>query len=56
MKYDFDREINRKGTHSVKWEFIQKEQDLLDWEHTDKCFGENRLLPMWVAVKKRFIP
>jgi cystathionine beta-lyase len=49
MKYDFDKEINRQGTHSVKWEFIQEGENLLHWEHTDRCFGENRLLPLWVA-------
>ncbi len=49
MKYDFDREINRQGTHSVKWEFVQEGKNLLHWEHTDRCFRENRLLPMWVA-------
>ena len=49
MKYNFDGEISRKGTNSIKWEFIQEGQDLLHWEHTDKFFGENRILPMWVA-------
>jgi cystathionine beta-lyase len=46
MKYNLDREINRKGTNSVKWEFIHEGDTL---EHTDQCFGENRALPMWVA-------
>jgi len=23
MKYDFDRVVERRGTHSVKWEFVQ---------------------------------
>jgi cystathionine beta-lyase len=49
MKYDFDTEIDRKGTYSVKWESIQGDGDLLQWQHTDRCFGENRTLPMWVA-------
>ncbi len=49
MKYDFNREISRKGTNSVKWKFIQKRQDLHHWDHTEKFFGENRILPMWVA-------
>ncbi len=47
MKYDFDREISRQGTQSLKWEFIQNDDS--QWQHTDRCFGENRLLPMWVA-------
>ncbi|UCC75763.1 MAG: pyridoxal phosphate-dependent aminotransferase [Anaerolineales bacterium] len=49
MRYDFDRQISRRGTSAVKWEFIQKGQDLLHWEHTDEFFGPNRILPMWVA-------
>jgi cysteine-S-conjugate beta-lyase len=49
MKYDFDTLINRAGTYSLKWEFIQEEENLLQWRHTDRCFGEDRTLPMWVA-------
>jgi cystathionine beta-lyase len=49
MQYDFDTEIDRGGTYSCKWESIQGEEDLLQWRHTDRCFGENRTLPMWVA-------
>jgi cystathionine beta-lyase len=49
MKYDFDQEINRKGTNSMKWEFIQSGDDLLRWEPTERFFGHNRVLPMWVA-------
>ena len=46
MKYDFDTEIDRKGTSSAKWELIQEEQDPLKWQFTDRCFGANRTLPM----------
>jgi cystathionine beta-lyase len=49
VRYDFDQEISRQGTNSVKWEFIQEGKDVLHWEHTDKAFGKNRVLPMWVA-------
>ena len=49
MRYDLNREIDRRGTESVKWEFIQAGEDLLHWEHTDRCFGPQRLLPLWVA-------
>lgn len=49
METDFDREICRRGTNSVKWEFRQSEGDLLEWEPTERCFGQNRILPMWVA-------
>ncbi len=49
MKHLFDEEHDRKGTCSVKWEFIQRGEDLLHWDHTDACFGPDRILPMWVA-------
>jgi cystathionine beta-lyase len=49
MKYDFDSEINRRGTNSVKWEFKQGEEELMAIEHTDLFFGDDRTLPMWVA-------
>lgn len=49
MKYDFDREIDRRGTSSVKWEFIQREDDPTQVVHTDQFFGEDRVLPLWVA-------
>jgi cystathionine beta-lyase len=49
MKYDFNREISRKGTHSLKWEFIQEGHNPLHRRHTDEFFGEKRILPMWVA-------
>jgi cystathionine beta-lyase len=49
VKYDFDTEISRAETNATKWEFIQEGQDLHHWEHTDKFYGENRILPMWVA-------
>ncbi len=49
MKYDFDREINRKGTNSVKWEFIKHGGSLLFREEPDDSSSGTRLLPMWVA-------
>jgi cystathionine beta-lyase len=49
MNQLFDKEHDREGTCSVKWEFIQRGEDLLSWEHTDLCFGSDRILPMWVA-------
>ena len=49
MKYDFDREINRKATNSVKWEFIKQRDDLLYREEPDDSSAGTRLLPMWVA-------
>jgi len=49
MKQHFDDEIDRRGTNSLKWEFSPQEQDPLYWEQTDRFFGEDRILPMWVA-------
>ena len=49
MEINLDREISRQGTNCIKWEFRQAEGDLLEWEHTEQCFGENPILPMWVA-------
>jgi cystathionine beta-lyase len=49
MRYDFDREIDRRGTCATKWEFIQREDTPLELERTDRFFGEGRSLPMWVA-------
>ena len=49
MQYDFNREINRRGTHSIKWGFMQDEEDPLRAKPTEAFFGENRILPLWVA-------
>ena len=49
MKYNFDEEIDRRGTNSIKWEFVEREDQPGHWEHTNRSFGEDRVLPMWVA-------
>lgn len=49
MEYNFDAEVDRSDTNSMKWEFKQSEEDLMKWEQTQQFFGENRVLPMWVA-------
>jgi cystathionine beta-lyase len=49
MQYDFDEEVNRQDTNSVKWEFFQEGGNAIHLEHTQRFFGENRVLPMWVA-------
>jgi cystathionine beta-lyase len=49
MKYDFDREINRKDTHSAKWGVIQDPDNPSRWHATDDYCGEDRVLPLWVA-------
>ena len=55
MKYNFDKEIDRSGTNSVKWEYIQNEE-MDDIIHTDQFFGENHKLPMWVADMDFSVP
>ena len=48
MKYDFDAEVDRRNTNSIKWEFIERSGDL-HLERTHRFFGDDRSLPMWVA-------
>ncbi len=43
MTFNFDQEINRKGTNSVKWEMEPKDYD------AQANPDAGRLLPMWVA-------
>lgn len=49
MKYNFDEEVDRRHTNSIKWEFMEREGAPGQWDHTDRSFGEGRVLPMWVA-------
>ena len=49
MKYDFDREIDRKDTQSAKWGVIQDPDNPSRWHATGDYFGEDRVLPLWVA-------
>ena len=49
MTYHLDDEVNRRGTDSVKWEFMQVEDGVPRLAPTNRSFGENRVLPMWVA-------
>jgi cystathionine beta-lyase len=49
MKYDFDAEVGRRDTNSVKWEFFWEGENLVHWQGTDPSLGDERVLPMWVA-------
>jgi cystathionine beta-lyase len=49
MIYDFDQEIDRRGTHCIKWEFIIEGDNVTFGDHADSKHGRDRLLPMWVA-------
>lgn len=46
--YDFDKEVDRQGTASVKWEFMPNENHTQALP-TSAFIGEDRVLPMWVA-------
>jgi cystathionine beta-lyase len=48
-QFDFDQEINREGTSSVKWEYHVHSGKAEFWEDTKANRGDDRLLPMWVA-------
>ena len=49
MNYNFDVEVNRRDTNSVKWEFMKGGEDRPQLQHTHRFFGKNRIIPMWVA-------
>ena len=49
MNYNFDAEVSRRDTNSVKWEFMKGSEDRPQLQHTHRSFGKNRILPMWVA-------
>ena len=49
MNYNFDAEVSRRDTNSVKWEFMKGDEDRPQLQHTHRFFGKNRTLPMWVA-------
>lgn len=46
---EFEKQINRSGTASIKWELIQAVDNPEKWMDTSCYFGEDRTLPMWVA-------
>ena len=49
MEYIFDNVINRKGTHSVKWEYVQSDTNPEKLLEAAKLPGGDRIIPMWVA-------
>lgn len=49
MTYNFDAEISRKGTSSIKWEFLFENFQPVYGDHADPKHGRDRILPMWVA-------
>jgi len=49
MTYNFDKEINRLGTSSVKWDYQKNGIGMVQTDAADAKHGANRLLPLWVA-------
>ncbi len=47
--FDFDREINRRGTRSTKWEFKIVSKEVVNLGDPDPDDPTERLLPLWVA-------
>lgn len=49
MKVNFDKIVNRAGTDSAKWETIISESNSYIHERTNRFFGDNASIPMWIA-------
>jgi cystathionine beta-lyase len=49
MSFNFDQEIDQKGTNCIKWNFIKEGNNLIFSDYADPKHGPNRLIPMWVA-------
>lgn len=49
MQFDFDTEIDREGTNSVKWEFHVHGGTAAQWDRPSRRHGADRTLAMWVA-------
>ena len=49
MNYNFDEQVDRRGTNSIKWEFTERQDRPGQLEQTDRSFAEGGVLPMWVA-------
>ena len=49
MRYDFDMIVDRRGTGSEKWEYIQPMDDDSRLVQTDAYYGDDPVLPLWVA-------
>ena len=49
MSFDFDKEISRKGSNSIKWEFLFEDEKMIYGDHADPKHGKDRILPLWVA-------
>ena len=49
MTYNFDKETNRIGTSSIKWDYQKNGIGMVQTDACDAKNGADRLLPLWVA-------
>ena len=49
MDWDFEKHLDSTGTNSIKWEFTVDNGVLREWNETHSSYGDNRVLPLWVA-------
>lgn len=49
MRYNFDQEIDRSGTHAAKWEVVKQGNRFAPVSEMAPDAEGRRLLPMWVA-------
>lgn len=49
MKYNFDREIDRRGTYAAKWDVVKLGNRFVPLDQAPQLQDGKRLLPMWVA-------
>jgi cystathionine beta-lyase len=56
MDYNFDQEIDRRGTNSAKWGVVQQNGRFVPLEAAPQFMEGKRLLPMWVADMDFLVP
>ncbi len=49
MTYNFDEVLPRHGTHSIKWEYIFENDQIVHGDHAHPKHGDKKLLPMFIA-------
>ena len=49
MDWDLEKDFDRTGTNSIKWEFVVEDGAIKEWDQTHSSHGDERVLPLWVA-------
>ena len=49
MDWELDKDFDRSGTNSIKWGFVVEDGAIKEWDQTHASYGEERVLPLWVA-------